>query len=172
MRIYRNQLLYFIFTAILCLSQVSCGIYSFTGASLSPDIKTISIPPYQLISPEAPPSLVQFLTEKTRDYYLQNTQLTLANESGDLTLESSLVTFSVTPVDISSGDIARKNRLTVGIKYKFTNRLDKEKNFESVLSQFADFDASVLLTEKQDELMEEISAKLMEDLFRKTVADW
>lgn len=161
-----------ILIVVLYLSHTSCGIYSFTGASVSPDIKTISIPSYQLITPEAPPSLVQFMTEKTRDYYLQNTQLTLANENGDLTLESTLVTFAVTPVDISASDIARKNRLTVGVKYKFTNRLDKEKNFESVLSQFADFDASVLLSEKQEELMEEISGKLMEDLFRKTVADW
>jgi hypothetical protein len=48
------------------------------------------------------------------------------------------------------------NRLTIKISVKFTNRKNSEQDFESEFSAYADFDASQLLSDVEDSLIEQI----------------
>ncbi|MBE97612.1 MAG: hypothetical protein CMB91_00935, partial [Flammeovirgaceae bacterium] len=61
-----------------------CGIYSFTGASISPDIKTISFQNFFNNSPLGPSNMSVLFNEKIKDYFERNTSLTIVDENGDL----------------------------------------------------------------------------------------
>src|SRR5690606_2004386 len=74
-----------------------CGVYSFTGANISPTIQTISIDQFYDDAGEGPASLSQNFTDELRDYFLQNTNLTLVPENGDLHFEGSIVSYRLSP---------------------------------------------------------------------------
>ena len=45
----------------------SCGIYSFSGASISKEVKSVSINPFKNVASLAPPVLSNTLTEALKD---------------------------------------------------------------------------------------------------------
>ena len=63
-----------------------CGVYSFTGASISPEVKTISFQDFFNNSPLGPSNMSVLFNEKIKDYFERNTSLTIVDENGDLIL--------------------------------------------------------------------------------------
>lgn len=166
----------------LIVFMAGCGVYSFTGANISPEIKTISI---QTIFDEigaGPPYLSQQFTENIKDYYQQNTSLTLTDTEGDLQLEGSITGYRLTPMaPKSSGsqnfedtDIAALERLTITVKMTYINTQDDSYDFENQsFSFYQDYDP-----EKQDfnsieaALVEDIYEAIILDIFNASVANW
>ena len=65
---------------IILITLYGCGVYSFTGASISPEIKTISIDNFFNNSPLGPSNMSVLFTEKLKDYFQRNTSLLLVKE--------------------------------------------------------------------------------------------
>src|SRR5690606_10866926 len=70
------------------------GCYSFSGASISPDIKTCSVLLFQNRSPLAPPSFSSQLTEALKQKIVNQTALSLNNDGGDVFFEGSVTGFN------------------------------------------------------------------------------
>lgn len=167
----RMRLLGFFLAALLFLP--SCRVnYSFTGAALSPDVKTITIPMFPNKAVPVVPTLSRDLTQALRDYFTSQTSLTLVERNGDLTLEGSITGYSVTPVAIQGNETAAMNRLTVTVSVKYTNKKDEKQNFESTFSRYQDYSSSLPLTSVQNDLIDVINRQLVEDIFNKSVASW
>ena len=84
----KNQKLNIFFTCILyivhCIFFSSCHVYSFTGASISPDIKTVSVQFFPNRAPIVQPSLSNLFTEKLKDKLiieLQKNEEFIVNEN-------------------------------------------------------------------------------------------
>ncbi len=161
-----------ILITILLLFNFSCGIYSFTGASISPEIKTISIKYFSNNAPLVQPTLSQTFTDALKDKFQSQTSLTLMNDGGDLNIEGEITGYSTTPVAIQGNETAALNRLTVTVNVKFTNNLDEKQNFETSFSRYEDYESSKSLTEVEDELIKLINNALVEDIFNKAVVNW
>lgn len=172
------------YTAFFFLSLLlgGCGVYSFTGANISPDIKTISIQTFYDEVGTGPPNLSQLFTEKIRDYYQQNTSLTLVPNEGDLQLEGSITGYRLTPMaprasgsqNFNDADIAALQRLTITIRVTYLNTQDDSYDFEGQnFSFYQDYDP-----EKEDfnsieaTLVEEIYDAIILDIFNASVANW
>ena len=84
-----------------------CGIYSFTGASISPDIKTISFQNFFNNSPLGPSNMSVLFNEKIKDYFERNTSLTIVDENGDLEIEGTIEDFSLSPLKNRIGIIKK-----------------------------------------------------------------
>src|SRR5687768_11095102 len=111
---WKNKLFGGLFT---CLALVfsGCGVYSFTGANISPDIKTVSIPNFQNQANQGPANLSQVFSEQLRDYFQRNTSLTQVRTNADLQFEGAIIGYEVVPAAIQrqgEQDIAALNRLT------------------------------------------------------------
>lgn len=153
----------------------SCKIsYSFTGASISPDIKTVSIKTFQNNAPLAQPTLSQSFTESLKDIFITQTNLTLIEKGGDLQFEGKITGYNVTPVAIQGNQVstASLNRLTITVLVKFINTKDEKQNFEQSFSRFADFDASKNLASVENELIKDINSQLSQDIFNRAVTNW
>ena len=53
----------------------SCGIYSFTGTSIQPDVKTVTINYFEYVAPKVNSSLSNLITEQLKDKFLRLTKL-------------------------------------------------------------------------------------------------
>lgn len=162
-----------LFLTYLLFCSWSCSVkYSFTGASISPEIKTISIQDFPNLAPLVNPQLAVKFSEKMKDRFINQTSLMLINGVGDLNFEGEFVDYSTMPVDIQGGDVAAKNRLTVVIKVRFFNAFEPKQNFEEKFSRYADYENTKTLEEAQDDLLETILDEIIDDIFNKSVANW
>ena len=151
---------------------VSCGIYSFTGASIPSDAKTVSVAYFTKKATNSPSSLNQTLTEGLKDLFLSQTNLYLTNGEGDLSFSGEVTKYQINPIAIQANETAGQNRLTIAIKAKYNNSFDEKQNFESTFSRYRDFNSSDNLADVEDILIEEISKELLEDVFNKAFVNW
>ena len=116
---------------ILSTAFSSCKVsYSFTGASISPEVKTVTVKFFNKTASLGPASLSQTFTEKLKDKFISQTNLALADKNGDLTFEGSITNYTISPISIQANEIAARNRLTISVNVKFTNLKDEKQNFE------------------------------------------
>lgn len=156
----------------LILLLQGCGVYSFTGASISPETRTISIQQFPNYAPLIQPRLSQLFTDALRDKFTSQTPLSLVPRTGDLTLEGAITDYRTQPVAITGDEIAALNRLTITVRVKFTNRLDPKQNFETSFSRFEDYDSNMPLPTVEESLMLQINEALVQDIFNRAVVNW
>lgn len=157
---------------LLISGFLSCGIYSFTGASISKDITSVSIENFENNTASSPPSLSNNLTEALKDRFNDQTNLSIINTNGDLIFEGTISSYSIKPIAIRSDETAAQNRLKIGVKVKYINQLDEEFNYHSNFSRYRDYDSNANLSQVEDQLMEEIIEELVDDIFNKALANW
>jgi hypothetical protein len=151
-----------------------CSVnYSFTGASISPEVKSINIKYFPNNASLVEPTLSQKLTDGLRDKFTSETSLVLVNDGGDLIMEGAITGYRTTPVAIQGNDQAALNRLTITIEVTYINTLDENMSFENTnFTRYADYSSSRNLVEVQEALVEEINQMLIEDVFNKAVINW
>jgi hypothetical protein len=151
----------------------SCGIYSFTGTSIQPDVKTVTINYFEYKALKVNPSLSNQITEALKDKFTKLTKLEQVDMDGDLEIVGEVTGYDVKATAITANEQAAQNRLTVNVKIAFVNRKYPEDSFENKsFSAYADFDAMQTLDAVESSLCEEIVEKLCEDMFNATVANW
>lgn len=151
----------------------SCGIYSFTGTSIQPDVKTVTINYFEYKALKVNPSLSNQITEAMKDKFIKLTKLELVDMDGDLEIIGEVTGYDVKATAITANEQAAQNRLTVNVKIAFVNRKYPDDSFENKsFSAYADFDAMQTLDAVEATLCEEIVEKLCEDIFNATVANW
>jgi hypothetical protein len=156
----------------LSVLVVSCGVYSFTGASIPTEAKTISV---QYISNKAAivqPSLSQVITDGLIDAFTGQTNLEITENEGDLSFSGYITKYQIKPMAIKANETASQNRLTIAIKIKYNNSFDDKQNFESTFSRYRDYASSENIVDVEDGLIEEISKELIEDVFNKAFVNW
>ena len=162
----------FLLIAAVALAAVSCGIYSFTGTNIQPDIKTICIPLVEYKALRVNPSLANSLTEALQDKFRKLTSLEQVDVDGDLELVCEVTGYDVKATAVTAGEVAAQNRLTVTVKIAFTNRKYPEDDVDKTFSAYEDFDSSNSLDAVEGTLCTTIIDKLVEDIFNATVAQW
>jgi hypothetical protein len=169
----------FLLTTLLVsiLLVTGCRIqYSFTGASIAPDVKTVYIDYFPNRARVVNPTLSNTFTEALKDKFVNETGLTLRNDQGDLEFSGEITGYDIRPLSIqqsSNGrDVASQNRLTVTVKVKFVNNKDHDQDFNSTFSAFFDWDSTKNLSDVEDQAVSEITAQLVDDIFNRSVANW
>lgn len=150
----------------------SCGVYSFTGTTLSDDIKTITIRNFAMVTAGGPQNMSLSFNEKLKEYYQRNTSLKLRPEEGDLILDGAIVGYELTPVSATASDKAALNRLTVRIEVSFTNRLTPEEDFDKEFSFYEDFSQEQSLSDVEGRLVPKILDQIVLNIFTETAAQW
>ncbi len=173
--IYITKLLKTIFLASASFLATACGIYSFTGTSIQPDVKTVNIEYFEYKALKVNPSLANDLTEAMKDKFRKLTKLEQVDMDADLTIAGEITGYDVKATSVSANEQAAMNRLTVNVKIYFTNKKYPEDDFEKSFSAYADFSADQMLDAVESELIsgtDGILDKLCEDIFNATVANW
>ena len=157
-------------TAFLAID--GCGIYSFSGTSIQSDVKTICIEPVVNKATKINPALANQLTEALNDKYRKLTRLEQVSDEGDLNLLVTIDSYDVRATAVTANEVAAMNRLTITCKVVFTNLLHEEDNLEQSFAAYEDYDSNNSLDMVENQLCETIVAKLVDDIFNATVAQW
>ena len=178
-RLSNMRLIIFSGVLIGLVGLAGCGVYGFTGASISPDVKTISIGTFYNNATLGPSNMSVLFTEAIKDYYQQNTSLTLVDENGDLQLEGYIADYTITPVSASASgnnrdaDFSSNSRITVSVSCSYINTKDDEFDFDRKFSFFVDYDQNNTdLASEEQAFVEEIFDQIILDIFNDSVANW
>lgn len=169
--LHRALRLAFVGSAAALLMACSGG-YSFTGASIPPEAKTISVKTFPNYAATVNPQLSQKLTDELRNLFSSQTSLSVTNSDGDLQLSGEITGYATRASALSGSDDVAMNRLTITIKVKFVNNIDPEANFEQSFSRYKDYNAQLNFSSVESGLMSEIVTELCEDVFNKSVVNW
>ncbi|MBP5333177.1 MAG: LptE family protein [Bacteroidales bacterium] len=168
----RKLILNIVVAGIFGSLLTSCGIYSFSGTSIQPDVKTITIPYVEYTALRVNPSLSNDLTEALKEKYRKLTRLEEVDVDGDLELVCTVTGYDVKATAVTANEMASQNRLTVTVKVEFSNKKYPEDDVNNNYSAYEDFDATMSLDAVESGLCETIVEKLVEDIFNATVAQW
>ena len=168
----RFVLIFNIFIIALFILEGCTGGYSFTGASIPPDAKTISIQNFPNYASLVNPQLSQVLTDGLRNAFSSQTSLNLVDYDGDLDIKGEITNYTMQPTAITGNDQAAMNRLTITIKVVFVNAKDPNANFEQSFSRYKEFSAQMNFSAVESSLVEEIVNELIDDVFNKAVVNW
>ena len=149
-----------------------CGIYSFTGASVSPDVKTVTVNYFPNQASIVMPTLSQNFTEKLKEKLISQTNLTLANSNGDLEFKGAITGYEITPIAPQGNQTAAKSRLTMSVNVEFENKKDEKQNWTFAFSRYADFPGNVDLINVEEQLVKEINEQIVDDIFNKALVNW
>ena len=158
---------------VACMTCVtSCGIYSFSGTSIQPDVETITLNFFEYTAQKVNPSLSNELTEALRSQFRKMTKLEQVEEDGDMEISGTVTGYDVTATAVTANEVASQNRLTITVNIEFENRKHPEDNLQKSFSQYSDFPSTQSLDAVESTLCTEIVERLIEDIFNATVAQW
>jgi len=149
-----------------------CGIYSFSGTSIQPDVHSITIDLFEYKALRVNPTLSNDLTEALKDKFRKMTRLEQVDMDGDLEIQGSITGYDTKSIAVTSDEVAAQNRLTVTVKIVYTNRKYPEEDFEKSFSAYSDYDSTQSLDSVESSLCEDIIDILCEDILNATVANW
>ncbi|MBP3439857.1 MAG: LptE family protein [Tidjanibacter sp.] len=170
---FRRHIVALVGAMALLLVQSGCTVkYSFSGASIPLEAKTVSVPYFPNNAPMVAPTLSSTLTQTLQDKFARQTNLQVVDNGGDLAFEGEITNYTSTPAAVTSAETAAMNRLTITVKMKFTNIYEPQNNYNKTFSAFAEYDATSLLQDVQDSLITEIVDQLVQEIFNAAVANW
>jgi outer membrane lipopolysaccharide assembly protein LptE/RlpB len=156
----------------LILLQQSCG-YKLSGASIPPEMKTVSVQFFENNATLVVPYLSQQFTEQLKDRIRNQTRLSLVRTEGDANFEGRITDYSIRPVAIQGNDRAGLSRLSITVSVKYTNALKPDQSFEQSFTRFRDLDLAARALQVQErELIPLINKDLTEDIFNRAFANW
>lgn len=168
--ILKNKVIGFLLFTFSCCCFLSCGVYSFTGASV--EGKTINIHFIENKAANAVPTLSASFTNKLRNRILSQTSLAqLNNDKTDYSIQGEITQYDVSVAAINA-DAAAKNRLTIAVNIQFENTLNPKANFTQTFTRFADFPSSQNIQSVETQLIATISEQLADDIFNKAFVNW
>lgn len=168
-----SMLRYLSIVILMLLVISSCKIYKFTGASIPPEVKTVSIGNFPNLAPIQAPALSNIFIDKLQDKIVGGTRLKLANaNTGDVILSGSIKDYYVNPATISGQEETEQNRLTIVIQVDYVNVIVPEQSFSQSFSDGENFDATQNLTDVEDDLIDIISERIAESIFNKAFVNW
>lgn len=178
--IRRDRLLSLAAIGVLSIAS-SCGVsvkYSMSGSTTT--AKTISVTEFYNNTDLGQANIGQTFTNQLKNYLIQNSDLKVVQEEGELLLEGEVSGFTVTPIapvaDNSSTTgltQASSTRLTITVKVTYVNTLDETMSFtDKSFSFYKDFTNDQNLTDVQEQYTRQIFERIVNDIFNASVANW
>ena len=156
---------------LLLLICTGCGVYSFSGATLNPDLKTFIVTDIRLAASTAPPSLALLFGEALKNKILSETRLNLKNNKPDAEFKGTVLTYQVEPTASGANDRAQLNKLSIAIRIDYNNQITKEK-WSQTFKQFETFDRNANLSDVETQLISSINERLVQEIFNKAFVNW
>jgi hypothetical protein len=157
----------------ILFSATGCKIsYSFSGASISPKVKTINIQYFLNRASVVQPTLSQALTDALIDKCKAQTNLSFVNGTGDVSFEGQITEYNTRPLTVSADATAAMNRFTISVKVKFTNSVEPDLSYEQAFSQYQDYDSNLDLSQVEKDLSDKIINLLVEEIFNQAFVNW
>ena len=119
----------------------SCGIYSFTGASIPEHLRTVAVPLAEVRAQGAAVDLDRQLTDALIERFADRTRLSLEpdEEAADAVLRATIQRYTITPVAVTGDEIASLNRVTLVVDILSRDTVRDEDRLRRTFTASADY---------------------------------
>ncbi len=161
-----------LFMALL-IAMSGCKVtYSFSGASISPQIRTLSVQNFLNRAPLVQPGLDQTFTDALIDKCKAQTGLEIVSNLGDVSFEGEITDYRTMPLTVAADAFAAMNRFSISVRVKFVNTVDSDLSFDQTFTRYEDYDSNLDLSAVEQDLVEKIVELIIEDIFNKAFVNW
>jgi hypothetical protein len=161
-----------IFILIILINLTSCSVYNFTGTGKI-DAKTFQVNFFQNNADLIEPGIDRRFTLALQDIIMNQTNLNLVKNGGDLTYEGEIVDYRISPMTATADQQASQNRLKIRVNVRFFNKKKEKDNFEKTFEFFYDYPATTQLTgTTRDTALTDIFTRITQDIFNESLAKW
>jgi hypothetical protein len=161
----------YLFIMIVVLLTQSCGIYSFSGASIPPDVKTITIKSFVNRTSNSSVTLDRIMTEEVRQKLAVESGLSLATKNGDYQIAGNILSYAIVPITPTDGTFSTKNRITLVVEVQMINNKDEKGNWTQNFTQYIEYENQNIST-IEESLLTQLSKLIAQDVFNKMFSNW
>jgi hypothetical protein len=164
----------YLFCAYILISTSACKVYSFTGASLPADVKTVTVEQIRNSANNGPALLNQTITEALKNKLITEASLSQVTYDGDLVFKGAVTGYTFSAQAPTAQLQSGVNRLTITIQISFENKKHPKDSWKQpeTFSRYSDAPGSSNLADVQDILVADIVKQLMDDVFNKAFVKW
>lgn len=156
----------------VCYScSISMGLAPISSIDYT-KVKTISIADFQNRAEYVYAPLTTQFNQDLKDMFIRQTRLQLVNANADLELDGEITSYNQYNESVTADGFASKTKLIVTINVRYVNNTNHDEDFEQNFSAFRLYDSIELLTDVQDQLIEQMVKDITEQIFNATVANW
>lgn len=156
--------------AALSGCKVNYG-FSMPGMIDYSKVKTITIGEFQNRAQYVYAPLGVRFNEELKDLFQRQTKLQQVTQGGDLEIEGEITGYNQYNEAVAADGYASKTRLTITISMRYTDNVDNKEDTQQ-FSAFRTYDSTQLLTNVQDELIDQMIKELIDQIFNATVGNW
>ncbi|GFI39591.1 hypothetical protein IMSAGC016_01369 [Muribaculaceae bacterium] len=160
--------------AAMAFSLTGCiPSFRMNGTAINYDIyKTIDISEFPIRAALVYPPLQQTFENKLLDYVTRQTRLQEVDGPADIELTGEITGYSLSPQAVGTDAYATETRLTITVRVKYTDNKNPANNLDQTFSAYRQFSSSLMLTDVQDDLCNQISEELVNLIFNATLGNW
>ena len=155
---------------LICFLISGCFSYSVIDGSI--DAENFSVDIFEEQAANAPIGYGAQFTEYLKDFIIGRSSLKLTSTQPDLQISGRITGYNVAPISVQANETAAQNRLTISILVSVINIKNETESFEKVFSNFSDFPSSSDLSSVETELIDDINAKIGQDIINKLTSNW
>lgn len=170
-----DKMLRIVLPLALLVMAGGCGVkmkYSFTGASIPIEAKTISVATFQNRASLVQPGLTQTVTDALIDMCRAQTNLSIVSSGGDLSFEGDITDYKTQPLTVGGDEQAAMNRFSITVRVKYVNIFNEDNSFDQSFTRYQDYSSGLDLSDVEASLSEEIVKMLTEDIFNRAFVNW
>lgn len=147
--------------------------FRFNGSAINYDVyKTINVSEFPIRAALVYPPLQQTFENELLNYISRNTKLQEIDGPADIELSGEITGYSLSPQAVGTDAYATETRLTITVRVKYVDNKNPANNTDQTFSAYRQFSSSLMLTDVQDDLCQQISKELVELIFNATLGDW
>ncbi|MEJ1240197.1 LptE family protein [Chryseolinea sp. T2] len=170
------------FSIVLLLSLFcgGCGVgikYGMSGQTTT--ASTITISEFYNNTDLGQANIGQTFTNQLKNYVIQNSNVSVVAENGELLLEGEISNYQITPIapvatsNPNQANLASSTRLTITVKASYVNTLDESMSFsDKTFSFYKDFPNTQNITDVEEQYTRQIFERIVNDIFNASVANW
>ncbi|TKC07590.1 LptE family protein [Pedobacter frigoris] len=159
---------------LICLLAFSGCKIALNGASIPPEMKSVSVRVFENNAPLVVPTLSSNFTEELKTRIRNQTSLRITTGDADGVFSGNITGYSLTPEAITDNNrpTAGATRLTIRVSVKYTNNLNPKQSFEQSFEKYKVFKLAGSLQIQEQGIAKDVTAMLTEDIFNAAFAQW
>lgn len=147
--------------------------YTLNGSAINYDIyHTIDVGEFPIRAALVYPPLQQTFENELLDAVARQTRLQEVDNNADISLSGEITGYALSPQAVGEDAYATQTRLTITVRVKYIDNTNTANNVDQQFSAYRDFSSTMMLTDVQDELCQEISKELVDLIFNATLGNW
>lgn len=121
---------------VLITALILSGCYSFTGGTIPPHLRSMSISQAGDNSGFGNPRFREALTEQIIDRFRNNNSFVLVETGGDARITAAISTINDATVTVGSGELERERKVTVTMEAEYYDGVKKKSIWKKSFSNF------------------------------------